>query len=434
MRMISPRQDRDAFPTVDDSSARPGNLLLRRATTDSGKYVDVVLRHGMVEEVIPGGTATGLADGTVIDLDGYLLLPAPAEPHAHLDKALTWRSLATGHVDLAGALAAWSEASSRLEVDEVRLRALRAVDELVGHGVTAVRSHADVCPGDRPLAAVSALVGLRESLAGLIDLQVAFLCRPDTPDDVVRAAVGAGVDVLGGAPFMGPDPAADNTRLLRLADELGVPVDLHVDEDLDASHVSLADLARRVLDGRFPHHVTASHCVSLGMQDPAEVARTVALVAQAGLRVVTLPLTNLYLMGRGRDGSPPRGLTALRRLLDAGVTVAAGGDNIRDPFNPMGRADPLAVASLLVTVGHLTVVEAYRAVSTASREVLGLPPAGVTAGRAADLLAVRADSLDDAVARTPDDRIVLSRGRVIAITETSRQTALPTWPADSYTK
>jgi cytosine/creatinine deaminase len=85
-------------------------------------------------------------------------------------------------------------------------------------------------------------------------------------------------------------------------------------------------------------------------------------------------------------------------------------------------------------VGHLTVAEAYHAVSTASRRVLGLPPAGVAAGRAADLLAVRADSLDDAVARTPDDRIVLSRGRVIAVTETSRQTALPKSHASSYTK
>jgi len=48
----------------------------------------------------------------------------------------------------------------------------------------------------------------------------------------------------------------------------------------------------------------------------------------------------------------------------------------------------------------------------------------------ADLLAVRAESLDDAVARCPDDRVVLSRGRVVAVTETSRRTALPINGAD----
>jgi cytosine deaminase len=90
----------------------------------------------------------------------------------------------------------------------------------------------------------------------------------------------------------------------------------------------------------------------------------------------------------------------------------------------MGRADPLATASLLVTAGHVSVTEAYNAVSTNSREVLGLPPAGVAPGLVADLLAVRAVSLDDAVARTPDDRIVIGAGRVIAATETTRRTAL----------
>jgi cytosine deaminase len=193
---------------------------------------------------------------------------------------------------------------------------------------------------------------------------------------------------------------------------------------LDASVASLGDLARRVVDVDFPFAVTASHCVSLGMQDPAVVADTIAAVVAAGLRVVTLPLTNLYLMGRGWETSPPRGLTAIRRLLDAGVTVAAGGDNIRDPFNPLGRADPLAIASLLVTAGHVSVTEAYDAVSVNSRAVLGLPPAGVAPGLVADLLAVRAKSLADAVARTPDDRIVIRAGRVIAATETTRRTAL----------
>jgi cytosine deaminase len=412
------------MPTLSSPSAPPPDLLLRSALTTSGDRVDVALHAGKVEAVRPAGSAAELTGAEVIDLDGYLLVPAPAEPHTHLDKALTWDRLATGHVDLTGALAAWGRASSRLDLDETRERALRAVADLVAHGVTAVRTHADVCPGERPLAAVEALVGLRERLTGLVPVQVAFLCRPDTPDEVVRAAVDAGIDIVGGAPFMGPDPAADNARLLALAEAAGVRLDLHVDEDLDASHVSLADLARRVLERGFRHDVTASHCISLGVQAPDEVARAVDLVARAGLRVVTLPLTNLYLMGRGHEGSPPRALTAIRRLLDAGVTVAAGSDNIRDPFNPMGRADPLAIASLLVTAAHLTVAEAYHAVSTAAREVLGLPPAGPTPGLAADLLAVRAGSLDDAVARTPDDRLVFADGRLVASTETRRQSVL----------
>ena len=42
-----------------------------------------------------------------------------------------------------------------------------------------------------------------------------------------------------------------------------------------------------------------------------------------GIAVMTLPQTNLFLQARGWATAPPRGLTALRPLLEAGVTVAA---------------------------------------------------------------------------------------------------------------
>jgi cytosine deaminase len=42
----------------------------------------------------------------------------------------------------------------------------------------------------------------------------------------------------------------------------------------------------------------------------------------------------------------------------------------------------------------------------------------------ADLVAVRADSVGDAVARAPADRIVWRRGRVVARTEVTVATAI----------
>ncbi len=58
-----------------------------------------------------------------------------------------------------------------------------------------------------------------------------------------------------------------------------------------------------------------------------------------------------------------RGLTAVAALRDAGVPVAAGADNIRDPFNPLGRTDPLETASLLAAAAHLTPAQALAAVT-----------------------------------------------------------------------
>ena len=104
--------------------------------------------------------------------------------------------------------------------------------------------------------------------------------------------------------------------------------------------------------------------------------------------VVANPITNLYLQGWDHEHLTPRGLAPLRALLDAGVVTAAGADNIRDPFNPMGRGDTLETAMLAVVAGHLTIDEAYAAVSTGARRVMGLPEAGVLPGARAELMAL----------------------------------------------
>ena len=84
----------------------------------------------------------------------------------------------------------------------------------------------------------------------------------------------------------------------------------------------------------------------------------VSAVVAAGIGVIANPITNLYLQGWGDDVATPRGLTAVRALVDAKARFAAGADNVRDPFNPLGRSDPFETAMLLVTAGHLTVDEA----------------------------------------------------------------------------
>ncbi|MDT7553649.1 MAG: cytosine/creatinine deaminase, partial [Pseudonocardiales bacterium] len=142
--------------------------------------------------------------------------------------------------------------------------------------------------------------------------------------------------------------------------------------------------------------------------------------ARAGLGVVTLPITNLYLQGRDATHAAPRGLPALRAILAAGIPLAAGADNVRDPFNPAGRADPFETTALLQTAGHLAADQALHAVTTGARTVLGLPKAGVEHGDAADLMLVPDVDLGDILAGTEDARVVLHGGRVVADTRIQR--------------
>lgn len=401
-------------------------LLLRGARLPDEGVRDVLLEtdSGLVARVAPPGLLPSGPDE--LDLAGYLLLPALAEPHAHLDKALTWDLAGALPGDLPSAVTAWRAYAARVTEEDVFQRARRAVDELCANGVTAVRTHADLLTTDGsygdgdPLRGLRALLRLRGQLRGRVRLQIAVL-HVDAPDELLHEALDLGADLLGGCPHLSGDPAASVERTLRIAAEHQVGVDLHADETLDPEAGDLRLLARAVRERGFVSGVTASHCVSLGAVEPDEAARTAKEAAAAGIGVVTLPLTNLYLQGRGRPSATPRGLTAVRALLDAGVTVAAGGDNIRDPFNPVGRADPLETASLLVTAGHLSPDEALRAVTGGARAVLGLPEAGPYEGAVADLLAVRVQSVSEALGASCPERLVFAGGRLVSRTSVVRE-------------
>jgi len=383
--------------------------------------VDLLVTDGVVREVRPHVPGTASPDGTtVVDLGGMLLLPAPAEPHAHLDKALSAERVPNPAGDLPGAVDAWLAARPHLDHGDIAARATAAVHLALVHGHTAVRTHVDVGEGIG-LRAIEALLEVRAAVADRLDLQVvAFATSPltgvegATNRDWLRRALELPVDLVGGCPALDPRPDELISLCLDAAAERGVPVDLHVDETLDPDVRCLPELARQVLARGFPHRVTASHCVSLGMQPLDEQRRTAALVAEAGIGVVTLPQTNLYLQGRATPVATPRGLTAIGVLRDAGVVVAGGGDNVQDPFNLVGRGDPLETAALLVMAAHHLPEDAYRSVSADARAVLGLAPAGPAPGMVADLLAVDAPGVRAAVAGAPMTRRTIRGGRLVA--------------------
>ena len=166
--------------------------------------------------------------------------------------------------------------------------------------------------------------------------------------------------------------------------------------------------------GGFPQAVAASHCSSLGMQAPEVQDRVAAEVARAGISVISCPGTNLHLQAQAERTAKPRGITALRALLDAGVTVAGGGDNVQDFFHPLGCGDPLQTAALLVLGGQLDIPTAYRLVSDGARTAMGVP-----AGED-DQLAVRAGSLQEALATATEERLVFRGGQLLRRTNVTR--------------
>ena len=393
-----------------------------RVDTDSGTIVSVEAAGSAPPAASRPLSGEPAAADEVDDLGGWLLLPAMAEPHAHLDKALTADEVLNPAGDLMGAIQAWFRAAEKGQLSHARTveRATQAFEMLLVHGVTAVRTHINVT-ADIGIVNVLAVQEAARTMEGLVDFQMVALTGmpmtgPDSRDNVraLEEAVEAGVHLVGGCPNLQSDPPAHIADVLALATSAGLDIDLHTDETLDASVLTLRELARQVSDKGFDGTVAASHCVSLGMQPPDVQAAVAAEVAAAGISVITLPQTNLFLQGRDDPVGTPRGLTAINALLDAGAIVAAGADNVQDPFNLVGRSDPLETAALMVMAGHRLPADAYEMVSNTSRRVMGLAPVNFEPGDPADLVAIDAPSLRGAVADAPMSRRVYRRGRLVA--------------------
>ncbi|MFD6654572.1 amidohydrolase family protein [Streptomyces parvus] len=397
-----PRRPDDNAPDSADAATTADSpaLVLGGARLADGRAVDVRLSGSRIEAVGTAGSLT--ARGPRIDLRGYLLLPAPAEPHAHGDTALTADSLGP---DSPG------PASHRAE--DIQRRATEAALLQLGHGATALRTHVRV--GDvQGLAPLEAVLQTRRALRGLADVMPVAVPRLLTgiagADSLamLRDAVKMGAAVVGGRPDLDPDPTGYTEAVLEIAAEHGLPVDLHTDADDPARLARLAAMAAGLRPG-----VALGPCAGLAHLPLDAAARAADRLAAAGITVVCLPQG-------GCAGSERRTTAPVRLLRSAGVRVTAGSGALRDTANPVGRGDPLEAAYLLASQTGLRAEQAYALVSTGARAALGLPDVRVEAGFPAELLAVRGERLSAALSLAYS-RIVIHRGRIVARTSAVRE-------------
>ncbi|MFC5954264.1 amidohydrolase family protein [Streptomyces pratens] len=409
-----PQPPPPSSPVPSPDPSDPAPLLLCGARLTDGRTVDVRLGGGRIEAVGTAGSLTvdgTRKGGTRVDLAGHLLLPAPVEPHAHSDTALS----------------AASDGPVSYDPHDVRSRATEAALLQLGHGTTALRAHVRV-DDMTGLGALTAVLQAGRSLRGLTELTTVAMPRVLTgvagADGIamLRDAMKMGASVVGGCPDVDPDPTGYVEAVLEVAAEHGCPVDLHTDTADPARVARLAAMAGGLRPG-----VTLSPCGGLGRLPAETAARTADQLAAAGVTVVCLPQGGCGGLDRRGAGTAP-----VRLLRAAGVRVAAGSGSLRDVSNPVGRGDPLEAAYLLASHHGLSPEDAYEAVSTSARAALGLPEVRVEAGFPAELLAVRGDRLPAALSLAYS-RIVVHRGRVVARTSAVREycgsSTTPTDPA-----
>ena len=367
---------------------------------------DLLIEDGCVRRLLaPGVVLDGHAES---DLGGRVLVPRLVEPHCHLDKCHTVSRLGSVGGDLQRAMEDQRSDRARWMRDDLRERSGRGLEELRSSGCGAVRTHIDWDADHVPEGATPLAWDVMGELAGqasphMVVQRSALLSLEKFDDRSYVSGVARLVSESGGVLgvfVLGQARMAERLRhVIELAEQHALSLDFHVDESLGGTPDGLDAIARAIIETGFQGPVLCGHACALMNLEGDALARLVDSVARSGISIVALPATNLYLQGRG-DGTPQRrGITRVRELREAGVTVAFGSDNVADAFCPVGRLDPMHALALAVVAAHLDPPFGpwLAGVTTGARRAIGLDPLPIDRARTADLLIADASHTADVV-------------------------------------
>ncbi|NNG14625.1 MAG: amidohydrolase family protein, partial [Gammaproteobacteria bacterium] len=195
-------------------------------------------------------------------------------------------------------------------------------------------------------------------------------------------------------------------KLNMLAEELDIPIHMHVHETADEVDMAIKDNSQHPLDrlhelGLLSPRLLAVHMTQLTDAD-------IQAVAEAGVHVVHCPESNLKLAS---------GFCPVQRLLDAGVNVCLGTDGAASN-NDLDMFSELRTAAMLAkgVSGDPCSVDAFTAVRMATingARALGIDEVtgSLEIGKAADVIAIDMDRIETQPMFEPVSQIVYATGR-----------------------
>ncbi|WP_413163796.1 cytosine deaminase [Capilliphycus salinus ALCB114379] len=387
--------------------------------------VNLEIADGMIRQIVTSGTVeTG--EIPTVDLQKKLVLPCFVDVHTHLDKGHIWERTPNADGTFGGALKAVWEDAETWNFEDIYRRMEFGLKCSYAHGTNAIRTHLD---SGGKLADISwdVFKTLQKEWSYRLILQAVALVTLEeylTPaGEKLADKVAEFGGILGGVAYMNPEIDRQIERVFELAKDRNLDLDFHTDENGDPDSMTLKKVAETALKTEFSGKIVCGHCCSLAVQSPEQVTETIALVKQAGIGIISLPMCNLYLQDRQYEQQlnltqTPRwrGVTLLHELKQSEIPVAIASDNCRDPFYGFGDHDGLEVFKMAVRIAHLDhpFGDWPKAVTRTPAELMGLSKIGqIGVGLPADLIIFQGRYFSEVLSRSQHDRIVLRKGKQI---------------------
>ncbi|WP_201862936.1 amidohydrolase family protein [Microvirga soli] len=384
------------------------NLVIRNVRPMGGETTSIAIRDGRIASY--GEDVQDSQES--LDGGGAILIPGLVEAHTHMDKTLLGMGWYRNEVGPRLIDKIENERMQRrvLGIDPARQSAWQTV-LAASLGTTHIRTHVDV-DTEVGVAGIEGVLETRERYRNMVDIElVAFpqsgmLIRSGTVE-LMERALQLGAQVVGGLDPAGidRDPKGHLDVVFDLADRYGVPVDIHLHEPAELGAFSMELIIERTKVLGLQGKVTISHAFCLGMTDQDYVAALIDALAQAQIHILT-------------TAPASRPAPAVKRLVEAGIVVAAGTDGVRDTWGPYNNPDMLERAVLVGLRNNLRrddeVALALDTCTFGGARMMGLNDYGLDLGCKADLVLLDGETLAEAVVDRRPRRMVVKGGKVIA--------------------
>lgn len=265
--------------------------------------------------------------------------------HAHFDKAyyITKEGLDQSMVDMEQKWLMSDNIKRNSSVEDIAGRIRIALDKLISQGVNLTCSFIDAyeAVSHRAIDAANivkeeykdkiTLLTATQPLGGLTNLVAIELYE----------AVTAKADIAGGLPSKDrPNDDRHYDMMFSIAKNLNKPLHVHIDQENNPHERDTEKLIEHTIKHGYEGRVVAVHALSISAQPKIYRQEIYKKLAAAGIGVVVCPSAALAMRQLDQYTAPVHNsIGNVPEMLDAGVVVALGVDNVYDFYQPFVDAD-----------------------------------------------------------------------------------------------
>ncbi len=221
-------------------------------------------------------------------------------------------------------------------------RMSRCVSNLINQNTKYIRTFvdADSIVGQK---CIDAAVKLKHLYLDDIKINIAIqplegLENKESRENFIEACKKA--DFIGGLPDRDSSPEKHVDLLFDLAKSLNKPVDIHVGQNNIPEEKETKMILDKIIEHKLSQEVNLVHCISLSCQDDSYIRYQADRMRDLGVSVIVCPSAAISMKQNRFKTSPiHNSIAPVDILLDCGVNVKLGIDNIEDLFMPLVDGD-----------------------------------------------------------------------------------------------